>query len=319
MSIQDLGMDIEKSAENKVSPTTSSFIEGVNYGNRFIPEPWMAADADSIYKSPKYGPEVIKPHHLSDLSFCDITDDRILRYLDDNVKEEHFKKMQQWGVKIIRLPTGYWNWLDLGQDVTPNGPDDVAARFKNMQRVTPEQYTPYINKVFEWAEAYGMKVFVELHGAPGSQNGEMHSGCITGYTDQEGKKPVHFFDTEFNKQLALQTVGEMAKKCQQYQESCYGVGVLNEPQPGDPDPTDDDLHTFLDSYFGQAISIARQYLHPEVPVVLFSWTYDFGLWSAKHYPEEDFGVVQWDTHIYTPNAASVDEALKDYESDLSKI
>ena len=91
----------------------SSYLEGVNYGNRFIPEPWMARDEDSIYKT-KYGPEVKKPDNVGDLSFCDVTDDRIIRYLDDMVKEEHFRMMQSWGVKVVRLPAGYWNWLDLG-------------------------------------------------------------------------------------------------------------------------------------------------------------------------------------------------------------
>jgi hypothetical protein len=67
----------------------NSFIAGANYGNRFIPEPWMASDDESIYKT-KYGPEIKKPDYVGDLSFCDIEDDRILKYLDDKVKEEHF-------------------------------------------------------------------------------------------------------------------------------------------------------------------------------------------------------------------------------------
>lgn len=58
------------------------FIAGANYGNRFIPEPWMANNEDSIYHT-KYGPEVKKPDYVSDYSFCDIEDDRILKYLDD--------------------------------------------------------------------------------------------------------------------------------------------------------------------------------------------------------------------------------------------
>jgi len=49
----------------------------------------MASDEESIYKT-KYGPEIVKPSDVDDLSFCDIEDDRILRYLDDKVKEEDF-------------------------------------------------------------------------------------------------------------------------------------------------------------------------------------------------------------------------------------
>ena len=73
----------------------------------------MASDDESIYKT-KYGPEIVKPDYVDDLSLCDIEDDRMLKYLDDKVKEEDFQKMQSWGVKLLRVPTGYWNWIDLG-------------------------------------------------------------------------------------------------------------------------------------------------------------------------------------------------------------
>lgn len=49
----------------------------------------MASDEESIYKT-KYGPEVIKADYVDDVSFCDIEDDRILKYLDDKIKEEDF-------------------------------------------------------------------------------------------------------------------------------------------------------------------------------------------------------------------------------------
>lgn len=187
-----------------------------------------------------------------------------------------------------------------------------------MQKVTPDQYAPYIDNIFTWAKKYGMKVFVEMHGAPGSQNGEMHSGCITGSQNSD-VKPVHYFDTDWNLELGLRTVEKMSQKCNQFIDSCYGVGVINEPQPGNPTPTEDTLHDFLDRYFSMAILMARKYLSNDVPVALFSWTYDFWRWSEKHYPEVTYGNVIWDTHLYTPNAQSVEEALSNYESDLEKI
>jgi hypothetical protein len=108
----------------------------------------------------------------------------------------------------------------------------------------------------------------------------------------------------------------MAEKCKEYSEVCYGVGVLNEPQPSEPHPTQDELHAFLDDYFEKAIVKAREYLAPEVPVVLFSWVYDFYRWPDNRFPEDQFGKVQWDTHIYTPGASSVDEVLQNYNSNL---
>ena len=34
----------------------------------------------------------------------------------------------------------------------------------------------YIDKAVEWAAKYNMSVLIDLHGCPGSQNGQVHSG-----------------------------------------------------------------------------------------------------------------------------------------------
>lgn len=46
--------------------------------------------------------------------------------------------MKAWGVKMVRIPTGYWNWISLPDGETPDCPDTVAARYQNLQSVTPE-------------------------------------------------------------------------------------------------------------------------------------------------------------------------------------
>ena len=163
---------------------SSQFMKGVNYGNRFIPEDWMTGDdhedvdvpnnitgsGESIYGD-HYGEAVMKPDDVARVSLCDVDDDRILSWLEDMIQEQDFIKMSEYGVKLLRLPTGYWNWVDLG-DATPNAPDDVAARFRKLQSVSPAQYEPHLDKIFQLASQYNIKLLPELHGAPGSQNGE---------------------------------------------------------------------------------------------------------------------------------------------------
>lgn len=95
----------------------------------------------------------------------------------------------------------------------------------------------------------------------------------------DSTKPEHYFDNATNMGFALETVEKMAEKCKEYIASCYGVGVLNEPMPGTPTPTSDSLHTFLAEYYPQAILAARKHLDASVPVVLFSWVFDFHRWS----------------------------------------
>jgi hypothetical protein len=58
----------------------------------------------------------------------------------------------------------------------------------------------------------------------------MHSGCITGSDPLlPGVKPDHYFNTDWNKQIAVDAVGLMAQKCAAHSANCYGVGALNEP------------------------------------------------------------------------------------------
>merc|ERR1719410_396120 len=106
--------------------------------------------------------------------------------------------MKEAGVNVVRVPTGYWNWYRFGKNVTPNGP---RQRLLNLQSLSPTVYTKYFNKIMGYAKKYGIKVLLDLHGLPGSQNGAMHSGIAT-------QHPA--FNTDWNKQLALSTVEAMA-------------------------------------------------------------------------------------------------------------
>ena len=76
--------------------------------------------------------------------------------------------MAAWGVKLVRIPTGYWNWLELGDDEIPDVPDELAPRYKNLQSVKPSQYREFIDEVVYYVEKYDLKFFFEIHGAPGS-------------------------------------------------------------------------------------------------------------------------------------------------------
>ena len=144
-----------------------------------------------------------------------------------------------------------------------------------VKAVKPSQYEPYIDKIFRYAGQYGVQLLPELHGAPGSQNGEMHSGCVTG--PETRGKPEHYFDTDWNKAIAVDTMAKMAAKCAQFPGTCWGIGVLNEPQPAGNggSPNNHDLHEFLESYYDEAILKIRQTLPQDFPVVLFAWIYDF--------------------------------------------
>jgi glucan 1,3-beta-glucosidase len=55
----------------------------------------------------------------------------------------------------VRIPIGYWAY-----DVSPGEPYIQGQH-------------NYLLKAIDWAEANNLKVIIDLHGAPGSQNGQV--------------------------------------------------------------------------------------------------------------------------------------------------
>ena len=94
---------------------------------------------------------------------------------------------------------------------------------------SPDDYKIHIDNIFIWAEKYDIKVLLDLHGAPGSQNSEIHSGCVVNSDDGGPVKPEHYFDTIWNMQLAVAAIDVMAERCAEAGDVCFGVQVLNEP------------------------------------------------------------------------------------------
>ena len=158
-----------------------------------------------------------------------------------------------------------------------------------------------VARIYQWGEKYNLKIMMEIHGMPGSQSGAQASGCTI--IGEEGDH--HFyFNTTWNKELALRTVEKMAEKCSQFSSSCYGVGVINEPPMekgsyGQSKEQKRKIHEFLDDYFDESIRKAREILPEETPVILFSWVFDFWRWPDLRFPRSEYGTVMWDTHLYT--------------------
>ncbi|CAA7387639.1 unnamed protein product [Spirodela intermedia] len=75
------------------------------------------------------------------------------------IVEEDFMFMNDNGLNAVRIPVGWW----IASDPTPPAPyvgGSLAA----------------LDNAFTWAEKYGLKVIIDLHAAPGSQNGDEHGG-----------------------------------------------------------------------------------------------------------------------------------------------
>ncbi|KAK2994226.1 hypothetical protein RJ640_022704, partial [Escallonia rubra] len=119
------------------------------------------------------------------------------------ILEKDFTFLASNGLNAVRIPVGWW----IASDPRPPKPY-VGGSLKALDRA------------FSWAEKYDIKVIIDLHAAPGSQNGFEHSSSRDGSqewgkTDESIKETVAVIDF---------LTARYAKH-----PSLYAVELLNEP------------------------------------------------------------------------------------------
>ncbi|TFL03517.1 glycoside hydrolase superfamily [Pterulicium gracile] len=142
-------------------------IRGVNLGG------WLNTEPVSCSISP-----VIQFMRLTDISLTtydewtlseqmrlDTAGGGIEKLMEDHYKtfitEEDFAKIAAAGLNWIRLPIGWW-----------------AIEVLEGEPFLPKVSWNYFLKAIEWARKYGLRINLDLHAVPGSQNGWNHSGRL---------------------------------------------------------------------------------------------------------------------------------------------
>ncbi|KAH7279387.1 hypothetical protein KP509_37G017300 [Ceratopteris richardii] len=119
-----------------------------------------------------------------------------------------FEYLSSIGINGVRIPVGYWIASD------PNPPKPFVAG--SLQA---------LDNAFDWAESNNMKVIIDLHAAPGSQNGQVHSATIDGVSEWStgsDSTGTSFIDS------TLQAIDFLASRyCRR--EGLFGIELLNEP------------------------------------------------------------------------------------------
>ena len=171
--------------------TSRRALQGVNLGGWLVVERWMTP---SLFA----GTDAVDEY-----SFMQTVGarEKLRDHQKNFIREEDFKWMAANGVEIIRIPVGYWVFEGDAPYVSCVGRLDWA---------------------FRMAEKYDVQVLISLHGAPGSQNGQDHSGRI-------GR--AAWYDNEDYREQTIATLCRLAKR---YRESpvFWGLELLNEPKAG---------------------------------------------------------------------------------------
>ncbi|KAJ6502722.1 glycoside hydrolase [Mycena vitilis] len=140
-------------------------INGVNLGGWFVLEPFIAPALFQAY------PSAQDEWSLSTLMRADGTlQQKLEAHYDTFITEQDIAQIAGAGLNWVRLPIPFWavsTWNNTG--VESSGTVETEPFLEGV-------CWKYIVRLFGWARKYGIRVNLDLHTIPGSQNGYNHSG-----------------------------------------------------------------------------------------------------------------------------------------------
>jgi glucan 1,3-beta-glucosidase len=114
-----------------------------------------------------------------------------------------FKRIKDAGFNTVRIPIGYWAYQHANSDPYIGG----AAK--------------YIDAAVDWARILDLKIWICLHGSPGSQNGFDNSGRRGGVGWLQGK-------TADQTLSVIKIISDKYAK-PDHSDVISGIEILNEP------------------------------------------------------------------------------------------
>ncbi|KAJ7090300.1 exo-beta-1,3-glucanase [Mycena belliarum] len=146
------------------------------------------------------------------------------------ITEQDFMQIAAAGLNYVRIPIGFW-----------------AIEVLDGENFLPKTSWTYLLKAIQWARKYGLRINLDLHALPGSQNGWNHSGRLGSFNVLYGPMGL------VNAQRSLDYIRIIAEFISQpeYRDVVTMFGVTNEPQ-GNQIGIDN-----LSSYYLQAYNNVR--------------------------------------------------------------
>ena len=167
------------------------FIKGVNLGNWLVLEKWMSP---ALFDGTTAEDEYYLPRQLSREAY----EARIKVHRSEYISERDFATIKRIGLTHVRIPVPYFIFGDR---------EPFIGCIEEL------------DKAFAWAEKYGLKILIDLHTAPLSQNG-FDNGGICGV--------CKWSQTPEEVEFVLNVLEKLAKRYGQ-REAFWGITPINEP------------------------------------------------------------------------------------------
>lgn len=175
-----------------VGPVSPRPHRGVNLGNWLLLEKWMRP---ALFAGTSARDEYTLGEALGAKAEA-----HLLRHRDTFLVEDDFAWLRARGLNAVRIPFGYWHF-------DPE-PPFVASPW-------------HLDQAIAWAERYGIEVLLDLHGLPGCQGPNDHTGRSGHFRWHTDSRYI---------ERSLDIVERIAERYAG-RRSVTGFSVINEPEP----------------------------------------------------------------------------------------
>lgn len=221
---------------------------GVSIGNWLVLERWL--DENWFTSQVGSGPVWDEWGFIETLG-----NDKALSALQNHwnswISESDFDTMKSVGINTVRIPVGYWAFVDAAQ-----GEPYLA---KSGQ-------TDQLQKVLGWLYDRGMYAFIDLHGMPGSQNGDQSSGH---------NGTINWFNNDnFGYSYTVLNATIDWIKASNYSSVVHSVCPVNEPRPGTDSGKLSQLKAFYETSYNllKNAGLIMQFHHGFLQNPFQAWT-----------------------------------------------
>ncbi|KAK7207203.1 Xog1 Exo-1,3-beta-glucanase [Myxozyma melibiosi] len=176
-------------------------VRGVNIGGWLVLEPYINLSLFEQFGDSN-GP--VDEYHFCQTLGKDAAYSQLSQHWASWITQDDFTQIAAAGLNHVRIPIGYWAFTLLDSDPYVQG------------------QVQYLEQGLQWAREAGLKVWIDIHGMPGSQNG----------FDNSGQRDVLTWTSDVsNYQLSQQIVANVIKtySASEWNDVVVAIQPVNEP------------------------------------------------------------------------------------------
>ncbi|MBP9758363.1 cellulase family glycosylhydrolase [Candidatus Dojkabacteria bacterium] len=248
-------------------------IRGVNLGGWLVLEKWITP---SLFEGTTAQDEL----NLHKVQFKD----KIINHYQSFITEDDFRFLSENSINTLRIPVGYWLF------------GDYPPFIENIN---------YLDFAFKYANKYNLNILIDLHAAPGSQNGYDHSGVVGNVNWDKDAKYIY------------QTLNILDRISKRYckNKSLFGISLLNEPHKNIP-------IKLLENFYIQGYKTVRNHCNESVAVIISDSFRPIKF--SKLLQDSVFKNVILDSHFYQcfyegNKRLNMNQIIKNTKSEWKKI